>query len=951
MASPFKFFRKYSSGMMIILVILSMLLFTLTDLFSDPGKNLWLLGLLLGGTGFGVAGAGQGRWLQWGLGGAAFGTLLGFILPGFVEDSGLSTSLGVISVEEMQDLEMRRAVANQMMMQATEASFGQGTARFATLFGFGHGSNREDVVFGKLMRAEADRLGIAVDSSMVNDYLMRATSEKLTTSDYVTIRNNMSYNRKPLNDTTLNEILSDEIKARMAYQMLRPRTTSLPPGPEVYWQYFKRLNVREQLNLATLDVDDFVSEVGEPSDSDINDLFTKYKTKFPNQVEPGSPGFRLPFRGQLAYLELDTDFLESQAGEVTDAEIETYYNANKESSLIRRTVLPDMETTAPATEDKPAEELKTEEPKPAAGEETPDVSETPAKTEEPKPEEKKPEAPAELPAATEPKAAEPTPEEPKAEESAKESTPSAEEPAATEPAATEPAATEPAATEPAATETTDPAGDSCDPFAPDEKTAVEESAVEESKTDEAPPVTATTEAASETAAATTDVSTPTAETPAADEKVAAPVTPTLNIPSALGASVTPQTPDADVAEIQYEYRELNDELKAEIKEEILRQRVKESADEKMLAAVAQMTSLARERSARRFEIISAAPNKFDGNNEGQEEAFKTLREEMKSHDAEIATKLKAFAEDNGLSYVETPLLSYQELTDEDDYPIASATEPHDNPMMAGQSSSVALTTFQGFSNDEQNNDAQLYLVREAQRSTLNLDGGQSRYAYWAIDFSISHVPKIDEPGIKELVTQSWKRRDSRELVKKRGEELAQLVRDGIAKEGDARLDMSQTLKDETATGKPDGSAIAARSTMPFSWLRTSSASPMSFQRPQAQISSIQFSDSTGGVLTNVGEKFMETIFEDMADEEVAVVSNFDMSKHFVVHVTNRYPTAEVGLDALLERFATEGKQFAFGQSPMLGVMQQQLDGPASLEWEKSVWRRYDIDLDEEPTDE
>ena len=59
MASPFKFFRKYSSGMMIILVILSMLLFTLTDLFSDPGKNLWLLGLLLGGTVFGVAGVGQ----------------------------------------------------------------------------------------------------------------------------------------------------------------------------------------------------------------------------------------------------------------------------------------------------------------------------------------------------------------------------------------------------------------------------------------------------------------------------------------------------------------------------------------------------------------------------------------------------------------------------------------------------------------------------------------------------------------------------------------------------------------------------------------------------------------------------------------------------------------------------------------------------------------------------
>ena len=180
MASPFKFFRKYSSGMMIVMVILSMLLFTLDSLFSDTSANLWLLGLLAGGAVFGIAGVGQGRWLQWGLGGAALGAVLGFVLPGFVEDGGLSTSLGVIDEEEMFDLEMRRSIANQFVLQASEAVYGEQFGRqFARLFGFGHQTNREDVIFGKLMRAEADRIGITVNKTMINDHLQKITSEML----------------------------------------------------------------------------------------------------------------------------------------------------------------------------------------------------------------------------------------------------------------------------------------------------------------------------------------------------------------------------------------------------------------------------------------------------------------------------------------------------------------------------------------------------------------------------------------------------------------------------------------------------------------------------------------------------------------------------------------------------------------------------------------------------
>ena len=81
MASPFKFFRKHQAGMMVVLVILAMLVFTLDALFAQQGANFWLLGLLVGGAAGGVAGISSGRWLHWGIIGAFLGTAMGVILP------------------------------------------------------------------------------------------------------------------------------------------------------------------------------------------------------------------------------------------------------------------------------------------------------------------------------------------------------------------------------------------------------------------------------------------------------------------------------------------------------------------------------------------------------------------------------------------------------------------------------------------------------------------------------------------------------------------------------------------------------------------------------------------------------------------------------------------------------------------------------------------------------
>ncbi len=935
MASPFKFFRKYSGGMMIIMVILSMLLFTLTDLFMDPSANLWLLGILIGGTVFGIAGIGQGRWLQWGLGGALLGAALGFILPGFVQGSGLSTSLGVIDEDEMIELEKRRYAANQFLGRAMEESFGEGTARFASIFGFGHQSIREDVIFGRLLRAEADRLGITVDETMVRDYLSNSMNDKLTKEGYVNARNAIAFDGAQLDDDKLIDILKDEIKAKLAYLTLQPYTAAWPPGPEVYWQYFRKLNVRQQLNLAAVDVDAFLGEVGEPTDAEVNELFAKYATKRENQDERGSPGFRLPFRAKLAYLDIDAKTVESKVGEVTDAEIEKYYEDNKETPLIKRPVIPDLDESETPKED---EAKKTDEPDAAKSDEK-----------DAKPEDTKPEAakPAES-KSEESTPAEPKPENPKAPEPKADAVPAeppAETPAPEKPESTPEPGVEEEASEPSEG-TEEPQDDSCGPFEPDE--AKEDTA--EAPKDEASATTKTADdAATDETASDAGAAPP--KTPAADSKPAdGDKPPSLTIPDT--PVITPEegtggkTPE--VPEMQYEYKELDDELKSQIREEIIRQRVKEAIDSQLSKAKSQMETIARDRSKERFSRIEKDPKKFEGTDEEKQEALKELREAMQPFHEKLNERLRTYAEENDLAYVETPMISYADLIEEEDYPIGSATEPTENPMMAAQSPQVAYTVFQPFSNDEQNNDAQLYLVRSAMSRSANLDGGEHHYLYWATDFSPSHVPTLDEPGIREIVVRTWKRLKARDLAEKRAKELSELVRAGLAKEGEEKETMATVLEGKTVSGEENGSALAVRTTLPFSWLRTSTASPMNFQPQEATLSQIQFEDVVGGTLERIDEKFFESVFDEMSDEEVGVVPNIDLSKYYVVHVTNRFPTPEIGEDGLRERFAKEGQQFAFARSPMNGLMRQQMTGPAVFEWKQDLWRSYGVNPDEDP---
>ena len=318
-----------------------------------------------------------------------------------------------------------------------------------------------------------------------------------------------------------------------------------------------------------------------------------------------------------------------------------------------------------------------------------------------------------------------------------------------------------------------------------------------------------------------------------------------------------------------------------------------------------------------------------------------LAEKMQEYSKSITEFAKVLATDSNCVYVETPFVSYRDLINDEDYPIGSATPPGGNPF-APSGASVADTAF-----TLPGDDLQFYVPRRAASTSFDLDGGESQFVWWIVDNSEAHVPTLDEPGIREEVILAWKRAKARDLVKARAEELAKQVRDGLTLAEDQRKPMASTLEDATITGTEQSANIAVRQTLLFTWMRQQMNQQMNFmqQGPEAVLSQIQFADESGDTLDLAFDDFMKVVFEDMENNEVGVVPNADLSSYYVVQVVDRTPTAEVGEDALRQRFLTEGKQFGFGRSALFAMMQQTVANPTAIEWEKSLWRKYDVDPD------
>ncbi|MCY2968407.1 MAG: SurA N-terminal domain-containing protein [Planctomycetota bacterium] len=779
MESPFKFFRKHQKQMLVFVFLSAMLAFTI----GDPLMKL----------------AGYAR----GGGGAS--------------QSVVETNAGKISNQDLEDLSRRKQIANQFIrIAATET----GQPDPGNLF---FGSPVESWLF----RKEANRLGIQMDNTDVDNFLVRTFRRKLTTEILQDICQDLRQT-----PALIYEVLRDELAEQEAGQVLSP--VNVTPSPEQLWRYYQQVHTRQSVEAVGVPVNAFIDNDSQPTDKEVAALFQKYNKRFdlrdsPQQKFGGDykPGFRQPRKAQFQYVKLQFEEAEAavaKARPVTDEEIQKYYDDNKAidftlqlppeptSEKGRKPGLStpgeddgDEKPKAPNEDDasveKPESAERPEEPAAPAEETTP-----PAPTDEAKPEDK-PEAPKEPDSASR---------EPKADESAL-STTCQDEP--------KPAADEP---KPDA----EPAGDAQP--ATEEKPASEEkpAADEANKSEETVPAEP-----GDDLPKLPDAPVSEDEMPAAEED--ADVSPTA----------PPDPTKKSAAPIRY--KPLDDELKEIIRDRLIRDRAKAYLKKKAKDISDAMFTEGQKLSQ------SVDRDKFD---KADAKERQTLTEELQVKTVPAAADvLKALAEKHGGEFGETELLTPADLND---HPILGKTqEVPVSENSTTQPAGIVTVCFRS---------SGLYGALVVEDSAAAELAG-NRYILWKVRELPDRIPTLDDPGVREQVVKAWRRIQAIPKARERAEAIAAAAR--------KEESLEKAIADQTVTGAKDGAELAMVTSPEFSWFRASSAMSQ-FGREQLDL-------GNPVVLDGVGEKFMEAVFDKLEEKQIGVITNDDASIQYVIRVKER----------------------------------------------------------------
>lgn len=787
MTSPLELFRKKQKVLMVPLTILAMFAFIVFDQMTAEQAPP-ILGMMLFGCLFWYLGKDRGKGTLFGVTGAVMGYILVYTsMPRIGAEMVVTSTVGDIDQMQYQRLIQNRELANRFVFNSYAASLTEEERQRAqpprgAMFGFGR-NNEDDIILEFLFRKEADKMNLVVSDEAVSQYISRYTNNKLTREAFKSTCQQLGVTEGQIYD-----ILRDQLKARLVFQLRLPEISLTP---DQYWNFYKKLNVREELELVALPVRDFESEIPAPTDSQKKAFFENYKGVFPNEKSPGTPGLRQPQKVKVEYLMADYEESEKLVAEVTDADIKEFYETNKERLYKNNPIpdSPDMNGPVIPTEDQPIEAVKPGKsiPNPTKG---PALPSTPKKETAPK--KTTNEKPAEKKKNTEKK---------------------------------------------------------------------EESSALDSNT-------------------TTFVSL--LDETSEEDPVVAPKPGTTTTDSKKGATTTappPLTP----------YRILDDDLKSEIRDQLLRERTLALMNEKISAALIFMDNINHRINSPAEGTTPPTPK-------------------------EVAAELKAYAAKHQLIYNITPMMSAQEMRESEKYPLGTAKEPTLNQFTQQPTTAI-----------EQLFDTPvtlLYVPYEAEDSFSS-----ALLVYWKVNHIDAMIPKYNDPGIDQLITQQLNIENARPIALKRAEELKKLIVDA----GDKG--MQEALKGQTITGKKGGEELSTQTTGSFSWMRTSTAgasNPFSMPRPEL---------STISAIDGAGNDFMEQVFDNMENGDVGVVMNADKSICYVVKVINRIPSTPGGLTAMYQEFLKTDLFFFFSPYLPLAQMEQQ---KTIYEWSQAIQAKYDV---------
>lgn len=291
----------------------------------------------------------------------------------------------------------------------------------------------------------------------------------------------------------------------------------------------------------------------------------------------------------------------------------------------------------------------------------------------------------------------------------------------------------------------------------------------------------------------------------------------------------------------------------------------------------------------------------------------------------LTESVKKYAQEKGLAYDESGLLSFEEFSNSKDLKLAMATEPMD--LSSGrfeQPRSIAAAIFSEGS-----------VAYVPDKAELAQPSGDLHFIYWVTEVAAEHVAEFTEQGVRQSVERAFRMRAGRSMAEDRAKALAKLAEEVVAQKP-----LSEAFGGQTVTGKKEALELTVINTPPFSWLRQSvqglQMNPMQ-QRPQ-----IEFGFVPG--IDKVNDDFMKTVFE-MAIGEVKVLPNSDKSTYYVVHLKERTPSnkaEDAGMVALYERFLNED----VSRSPIYSGLAQSQAAMIRSRWIGDFMRKYGVDVNQ-----
>jgi hypothetical protein len=926
------FFRRNLKPIMAALTLMSMISFVFLDETMKAGTTFLvpvILAALFGGGAF-VWGTRRDKQNEYGAMGAVVGVVLGLVITQFSgRESSDQQPIAGLTPRQIANLKTRRESANRVLAEIYRKShpipeqflkagpFGQqfydmqlARALEQIQFKFGNEDFEKDVIFGDLLRREAARLGIQVNDDAVDDFMKMVSDQNITRGMLKDIAKQMNVGIPSVYD-----LFRDELAARIAAEMTYPRAVSTP---EQRWQDFRKVNVKQSIEATTIPVEAFVKSIPDPTDDKLIEFFKKHAEKPPGPK--GEPGFFQPMRVRLAYLEADYDVIEKKVDQPTDEEVAKYYADNKEFFAIRSPTKPDdknddlpeggdakkpndqklskEEERITAELDKPSEVAFTDTPltdvvkfladfhkipmiidmdalqKEGIATDTP-VTRTLTGVK----------LSSVLKVILEPlklgyvieddvmkitttakaKAKEPPPMDAKPDEK-KESDKPVDEPKKEEPKKGD-------------EKKSDAEGSACDDKAEESKKPGEPkkeeppSDGEKSEKKEAPK--ADDKKDDEKPKADSKDDKPAAESDKKDE------------------SQKPEDKSDEKSEKKPEtkYKPLED-VQERIFDDLLKERTLKVMKERIESILTKM---------RRLGSYTIA-----------EKGSKSYRSPQ-----DVASELKELAKSLDLKYVETEMLSAEELSKSDEHKLGGAADPMDESFSRQQGTVTVLQRVFGRGSDA------TFTPEVAEDP-----GTKNRFAYWVVERKEAHVPKWEEDGIRQQVTKAWKLAQAAPKAEERAKSLAKLAADGQK--------LTEVLAGQTVTGDKDGlqlTVIEPKDKFAHFTLQGRSAPGVNpFQQPGSE--RVELSQIAG--LDKLGDDFF-TAVDQLKLGATAAIPNFDRSAFIVVHVTER---EEIAAEEDAPQRADFLKTWLF--SPPATELANASFFPLRREWMESIERKYNV---------